>query len=282
MLLLLRRTLTLTAYDDTKAMMMATVMSALRFTAFEIKPSVRCGVGCGMDDTTRVSAAERWNGLCNEQRASAAEGSAWLMQDPARTGRRSESGYRQTQIQSGLVKRSGENWATDADPIAACELHAPINKGPEKRMIVMSGDGIGKTNIVSSRSNSSGFGIGDSAALNIDTDFFVAKHMSIINNAGSNAGQAVALSTNGNFIACYRCSIEGYQDTLYTPHDGRADEKSNTAIVIHNCSISPTPELQGNSNVKSYLGRPWKKFSRTVIMQSYIDAFIDQRRLAEV
>ncbi|KAK0599086.1 hypothetical protein LWI29_002248 [Acer saccharum] len=37
--------------------------------------------------------------------------------------------------------------------------------GPEKRMIVMSGDGIGKTNVVSSRSNSSGFGIGDSAAL---------------------------------------------------------------------------------------------------------------------
>ncbi|KAK0600109.1 hypothetical protein LWI29_011727 [Acer saccharum] len=144
--------------------------------------------------------------------------------------------------------------------------------------------------------------------------------MSIINNAGSNAGQAVALSTNGNFIACYRCSIEGYQDTLYTRHgknqffsycsiygtvdfifgdaavviqnsyigvrlpsggetvvtaDGRTDGKSNTAIVIHNCSISPTPELQGNSNVKSYLGRPWKQFSRTVIMQSYIDAFID-------
>ncbi|KAK0599192.1 hypothetical protein LWI29_003113 [Acer saccharum] len=44
---------------------------------------------------------------------------------------------------------------------------------------------------------------------------------------------------------------------------------------MHNCSISPTPELQGNSNVKSYLGRPWKKFSRTVILQSYIDAFID-------
>ncbi|KAK0599492.1 hypothetical protein LWI29_005801 [Acer saccharum] len=59
--------------------------------------------------------------------------------------------------------------------------------------------------------------------------------------------------------------------------DGRIDDKSNTAIVMHNCSISPTPELQGNSNVKSYLGRPWKKFSRTVILQSYIDAFIDPK-----
>ncbi|KAK0600850.1 hypothetical protein LWI29_018952 [Acer saccharum] len=57
--------------------------------------------------------------------------------------------------------------------------------------------------------------------------------------------------------------------------DGRFNEKSNTAIVIHNCSISPTPKLQGNPNVKSYLGRPWMNFSRTVIMQSYLDAFID-------
>ncbi|KAI9185540.1 hypothetical protein LWI28_008222 [Acer negundo] len=143
--------------------------------------------------------------------------------------------------------------------------------------------------------------------------------MSIINNAGSNAGQAVALSTNGDYIACYRCSIEGYQDTLYTVHgksqffsycniyvsvdfifgdaavviqnsytgvrlpstvvtaDGRFDGNLNTAIVIHNCSISPAPKLQGNPNVKTYLGRPWKKFSRTVIMQTYLDAFIDPK-----
>ncbi|KAK2638978.1 hypothetical protein Ddye_026773 [Dipteronia dyeriana] len=156
--------------------------------------------------------------------------------------------------------------------------------------------------------------------LNIKSSYFLARDMSIINNAGSNAGQAVALSTEGDYIACYRCSIEGYQDTLYTIHgrnqffsycniygtvdfifgdaavviqnsyigvrlpsggqtvvtaDGRIDGTLNTAIVIHNCSISPTPELKGNPNVKTYLGRPWKEFSRTVIMQSYLDAFID-------
>ncbi|TXG65288.1 hypothetical protein EZV62_006563 [Acer yangbiense] len=195
-----------------------------------------------------------------------------------------------------------------------------VHIGPEKRKIVMSGDGIGKTNVVSSLSNSSGFGIGESAALNIKSNYFLAKDMSIINNAGPNAGQAVALSTYGDYIACYRCSIEGYQDTLYTAHganqffsycniygtvdfifgdaavviqnsyisvrlpsggqtvvtaDGRIDAKLNTAIVIHNCSISPTPELQRNPNVKTYLGRPRKKFSLMVVMQSYLDAFID-------
>ncbi|KAK1582809.1 hypothetical protein Q3G72_018453 [Acer saccharum] len=86
--------------------------------------------------------------------------------------------------------RSGENWVwqdrfrkdligfgkevrrdLDADPIAACELHAPINEGPEKRKIVMSGDGIGKTNVVSSLSNSSGFGIGESGAM---SEYFIS------------------------------------------------------------------------------------------------------------
>ncbi|TXG65283.1 hypothetical protein EZV62_006558 [Acer yangbiense] len=40
--------------------------------------------------------------------------------------------------------------------------------------------------------------------------------------------------------------------------DGRFDENLNTIIVIHNCSISPTPKLKGNSTVKAYLG--WLKF----------------------
>ncbi|KAK2638907.1 hypothetical protein Ddye_026702 [Dipteronia dyeriana] len=160
----------------------------------------------------------------------------------------------------------------------------------EKRNIIMYGDGIGKTNIISSRSNSTGYSIGESAAL------------------------------TGDYIVCLRCSIEGFQDTLYAHRgksqfffkcdifgtidfifgdarmivqnsiihvrrpsdgqqnmitaDGRHDATLNTAIVIHNCSIIPTPELS-QSNVKTYLGRPWKRFARTIIMQSYLDKFID-------
>ncbi|KAK4843206.1 hypothetical protein QYF36_005311 [Acer negundo] len=136
-------------------------MSALRFTAFE-----RSGEIWVTDADLRVAIDRR----------------------------RSESGYRQTQIQSVLVKRSGENWATDADPIAACELHAPINKGPEKRMIVMSGDGIGKTNIVSSRSNSSGFGIGDSAALSWKPVPFRKASVGLRKTSGNTTPRTVPIS----------------------------------------------------------------------------------------
>ncbi|KAI9198825.1 hypothetical protein LWI28_022683 [Acer negundo] len=92
--------------------------------------------------------------------------------------------------------------------------------GGEKRNIVMSGDGIGKTIIQSSRSNSSGFGIGVSAALNIESQLFLAKDMSILNSAGHEGGQAVALRTTGNHIASLRCSIEGVSGHLvHTPRE---------------------------------------------------------------
>ncbi|KAL5786744.1 hypothetical protein ACOSQ2_009136 [Xanthoceras sorbifolium] len=191
----------------------------------------------------------------------------------------------------------------------------------EKTNVILSGDGMGKTVITSDRSNRSGYGIAHSAALNINSKSFLVKDISIINTAGPYAGQAVALRTAGDYIACHRCSIEGYQDTLnahfgnnqffFDCHiygtidfifgyaavviqnsyihvrlpregqqnvitaDGRYQEMNNTAIVIHNCSIIPTPELKSKSHVKTYLGRPWKKLSRTIIMESYLDGFID-------
>ncbi|KAK3198737.1 hypothetical protein Dsin_022152, partial [Dipteronia sinensis] len=66
----------------------------------------------------------------------------------------------------------------------------------------------------------------------------------------------------------------GLQETVITANR-REVNKMNTAIVIHNCNIISTPKLKAHSNVKTHLGRQWKRYARTIIMQFYMDDFID-------
>lgn len=53
---------------------------------------------------------------------------------------------------------------------------------------------------------------------------------------------------------------------------GRKDRHSKGALILEGCIITADKEYLSTSPMpKSYLGRPWKLFSRTIIMQSYID-----------
>ncbi|KAG9153290.1 hypothetical protein Leryth_027565 [Lithospermum erythrorhizon] len=145
--------------------------------------------------------------------------------------------------------------------------------------------------------------------------------MAFENTAGPEKHQAVALRINADLAAVYRCTISGYQDTLYIhsyrqfyrecnisgtidyifgnaavvfqgcniisrmplPGQGtvitaqsRDSPDEPTGISIQNCSILATDELYSNlDTVNSYLGRPWRNYSTTVIMESFIDDFID-------
>ncbi|XP_076884493.1 pectinesterase-like [Bidens hawaiensis] len=57
---------------------------------------------------------------------------------------------------------------------------------------------------------------------------------------------------------------------------GRTDPNQNTGIVIQKCRISATSDLQPvQADFPTYLGRPWKEYSRTVVMQSSISDVID-------
>ncbi|KAK6790264.1 hypothetical protein RDI58_014064 [Solanum bulbocastanum] len=59
---------------------------------------------------------------------------------------------------------------------------------------------------------------------------------------------------------------------------GRKDRRGVGAIVMQNCEIRAEHEfISTQPAIKAYLGRPWKEFSRTIIMQSFIDGFIDQQ-----
>ncbi|XP_073100656.1 pectinesterase-like [Elaeis guineensis] len=57
---------------------------------------------------------------------------------------------------------------------------------------------------------------------------------------------------------------------------GRTCPHEATGISIHNCTIRAAPDLEAALNsTKTFLGRPWKEYSRTVYMQSFIDHLID-------
>ncbi|XP_077234664.1 putative pectinesterase/pectinesterase inhibitor 45 [Tasmannia lanceolata] len=56
---------------------------------------------------------------------------------------------------------------------------------------------------------------------------------------------------------------------------GRIDRHETTGIVLHNCIIRADKKLVPLKNkIKSYLGRPWKEYSRTIIMESTIEDLI--------
>lgn len=56
---------------------------------------------------------------------------------------------------------------------------------------------------------------------------------------------------------------------------GRTQPRETTGIVLQDCHIIADPQLVPvRFQVKSYLGRPWKAYSRTIVMESTVDDFI--------
>ncbi|CAI9103449.1 OLC1v1001930C1 [Oldenlandia corymbosa var. corymbosa] len=56
---------------------------------------------------------------------------------------------------------------------------------------------------------------------------------------------------------------------------GRKDVHQPTGFTLQNCTVVADPEyFPYRFQLKSYLGRPWKEFSRTIIVESYIDDLI--------
>ncbi|XP_056856860.1 probable pectinesterase/pectinesterase inhibitor 59 [Raphanus sativus] len=186
--------------------------------------------------------------------------------------------------------------------------------------VMLVGDGMRSTIITGGRSVKGGYTTYNSATAGIEGLHFIAKGLTFRNTAGPDKGQAVALRSSSDLSIFYKCSIEGYQDTLmvhsqrqfyrgcyiYGTIDfifgnaavvfqnclilprrplkgqanvitaqGRADPFQNTGISIHNSRIQPAPDLKPViRTVKTYMGRPWMKYSRTVVLKTHLDSFV--------
>ncbi|CAA7401166.1 unnamed protein product [Spirodela intermedia] len=188
--------------------------------------------------------------------------------------------------------------------------------------VTLVGDGKYSTIISFGSSAAGGTSMPDTATVAVTGDRFIAKDIGFENTAGPAGGQALALRVISDRAVFYRCSIRGYQDTLYAHSlrqfyrecdiqgtvdfifgnaaavfqscnlvfrrprsggydvmmaNGRTDPGQNTGFVAQKCNIQAGSGLSGSS----YLGRPWKQYSRAVIIQSTIGGFINPRGWAE-
>ncbi|GMH11342.1 hypothetical protein Nepgr_013183 [Nepenthes gracilis] len=191
----------------------------------------------------------------------------------------------------------------------------------QKKYLMMVGEGINQTVITGNRNVVDGWTTFNSATFAVVAEGFLAVNMTFRNTAGAIKQQAVAVRNGADLSTFYRCSFEGYQDTLYTHSlrqfyrecdiygtvdfifgnaavvfqdcninprqplqgqfnsitaQGRTDPNQNTGTSIHNCSITAADDLaSSNFTVETYLGRPWKNYSRTVYMQSFMGDLIN-------
>ncbi|KAK1361160.1 Pectinesterase [Heracleum sosnowskyi] len=198
-----------------------------------------------------------------------------------------------------------------------------IKVGRKKMNVMFIGDGKGKTVITGGKSVSDSVTTFHTASFAATGAGFIARDISFENYAGAGKHQAVALRIGADHGVVYRCSIVGYQDTLYVhsqrqfyrecdiygtvdfifgnaavvfqscniyarkPMPGqkntitaqnRKDPNQNTGISIHACKIVATSDLEASKgSYPTFLGRPWKLYSRTVYLMSNMGDHIHPR-----
>eukprot|EP01018_Ginkgo_biloba_P023488 Gb_21388 [translate_table: standard] len=87
-------------------------------------------------------------------------------------------------------------------------------------------------------------------------------------------GNAAVVLQNCNIFA--RRPMPTQKNTITAQN--RKDPNQNTGISIHNCKVGAAADLVPvKSSFPTYLGRPWKMYSRTVYMQTFLDDLIHPR-----
>ncbi|CAO2143844.1 unnamed protein product [Urochloa humidicola] len=86
-------------------------------------------------------------------------------------------------------------------------------------------------------------------------------------------GNAGVLFQGCNFYS--RLPMQGQSNTVTA--QGRTESCQNTGTIIQGCTLLPAPELAANTAFPTltYLGRPWKNFSRTMVMESNLSGLVD-------
>ncbi|KAL1194120.1 putative pectinesterase/pectinesterase inhibitor 6 [Cardamine amara subsp. amara] len=185
-----------------------------------------------------------------------------------------------------------------------------IKKSIKNVMVI--GDGIDSTVVTGNRNVKDGTTTFRSATFAVSGTGFIARGITFENTAGPEKHQAVALRSGSDFSVFYNCAFKGYQDTLYL-HSRRQFLRNcnihgtvdfifgDAAAVLQNCNIYALKPMSGQKNTitaqsrkdpnentgfvvqsstvatasETYLGRPWRSYSRTVFMKCNLGTLLN-------
>ncbi|XP_010460102.1 PREDICTED: probable pectinesterase/pectinesterase inhibitor 6 isoform X2 [Camelina sativa] len=185
-----------------------------------------------------------------------------------------------------------------------------VKKSIKNVMVI--GDGIDSTIVTGNKNVKDGTTTFRSATFAVSGEGFIARGITFQNTAGPEKYQAVALRSGSDFSVFYGCSFKGYQDTLYL-HSRRQFLRNcnihgtvdfifgDATAVLQNCNIYALKPMSGQKNTitaqsrkdpnentgfvvhgstvatasETYLGRPWKSYSRTVFMKCNLGGLVN-------
>ncbi|KAJ6311266.1 hypothetical protein OIU77_013104 [Salix suchowensis] len=132
--------------------------------------------------------------------------------------------------------------------------------------VMIIGDGMKETIVSASLNVVDGTPTFSTATFAVFGKGFIARDMGFRNTAGAIKHQAVALMSNADMSAFYRCSMDAFQDTLYV-HANRQFYRDcniygtvdfifgNSAAVIQNSYILPRKPMQGQQDTITAQGK---------------------------
>ncbi|KAL1543943.1 pectinesterase [Salvia divinorum] len=154
-----------------------------------------------------------------------------------------------------------------------------VNIGSDRWNVMMFGDGMEKTIISSNRSHGAGLMTYDTPTFAVRGEGFMARDIKFANTAGAINGQAVALLSDSDRSVFYRCSMDGYQDTLCANSKRQFYREceiygtidlifGSAAVVIQKSSIFVRKPVPGQDNVITAHGETDSQCQTGIVVQT--------------
>ncbi|KAJ1420435.1 Pectinesterase, catalytic [Sesbania bispinosa] len=164
-----------------------------------------------------------------------------------------------------------------------------VEIGKKKTNVMLVGDGMDATVITGSLNVIDGSTTFNSATVGrCGRWIYSTRHLvSKTQQAHRNTSSGSSFGADQSVINRSRCFPEvpagglrkpmSNQKNMVTHGPRTEDPNQNTGTSIQQCNLTPSSDLQEPvvGSIKTFLGRPWKKYSRTVVMQSSLDSHID-------